>query len=151
MRSILFKIVRTWQYWFKCNYVKDRKLFLKFFFYFLTLHQKLKILKRNVIVTANVFPKLQHVKILVKSPSKELCFRTYFENQQVKVSEILVKSAWEHFYLFFSSLWGELILKTSRLLICEILGVFIKTLRADEKYSVRHFENFSLPIQMQLS
>ena len=33
----------------------------------------------------------------------------------------------------------------------EILGVFVNTLTADDKYTVRDCENVNLPIQMQLS
>ena len=32
----------------------------------------------------------------------------------------------------------------------EILGVFVKTLTADDKYPVQDYENFLRPIQMQL-
>ena len=45
----------------------------------------------------------------------------------------------------------ELIWKTFRLLICQILGVFVNTLTATGKYLVRDFENFPPPTQMQLS
>ena len=57
--------------------------------------------KRSMIVIANVFPKLQTVNILVRPPSKKRCFRTRFDSQLVKASEILVKYAWERFYHVF--------------------------------------------------
>ena len=37
------------------------------------------------------------------------------------------------------------------LVLGEILGVFVNTLTADEKYRVQDCENLPLPIQMQLS
>ena len=37
------------------------------------------------------------------------------------------------------------------LVLGEILGVFVNTLTADEKYRVQDCENIQLPIQMQLS
>ena len=37
------------------------------------------------------------------------------------------------------------------LVLGEILGVFVNTLTADEKYRVQDCENIPLPIQMQLS
>ena len=39
----------------------------------------------------------------------------------------------------------------SPLVLSEILGVFINTLTAEDKYPVQEFENLQLPIQMQLS
>ena len=44
-----------------------------------------------------------------------------------------------------------MIWKVSPLLKFVILGVFAKTLTADDKYPVRYSENFQFPIQMQLS
>ena len=39
----------------------------------------------------------------------------------------------------------------SPLVLGEILGVFVDTLPADDKYPVEYYENLRLPIQMQLS
>ena len=39
----------------------------------------------------------------------------------------------------------------SLLVICEIIGVFFKTLTGDDNYPLRNCENLLLPIQMQLS
>ena len=46
----------------------------------------LKILKKRMIVIANVFPKLQTVKILLRRLSKKGCYRTRCDSQHVKVS-----------------------------------------------------------------
>ena len=54
-----------------------------------------------MIVIANVLPKLQTVKDLVKKLSRKLRFRTFFGSQDVKGSQTLVKSAPEQFYDFF--------------------------------------------------
>ena len=43
-----------------------------------------------------------------------------------------------------------MIWKISPLVKIEILGVFVNTLTADDKYSVQDFENFQFPIQMEL-
>ena len=58
--------------------------------------------------------------------SKKPRFRTPFDSQNVKGSQTLVKPAWEHFYDILSSLQAKLIWKTSPLVICEILRVFVK-------------------------
>ena len=39
----------------------------------------------------------------------------------------------------------------SLLVLVEILGVFVKTLTADDKYRVLDWENLPLPIRMQFS
>ena len=69
---------------FKCNYLKKEKLFLDFLF--------------EMIVIANVLPKLQTVEDLIKPLSRKSHFRTSFGSKHVKGSPIVVKSAWEHFY-----------------------------------------------------
>ena len=104
-----------------------------------------------MIVIASVFKKLENVKNLLRPLSIERHFRTRFDSQYVKASQILSKSPWEHFYHVFSSLWGKLIWKISPLGIGEILGVFVNKLTAEGKYPVEDWENLSLPIQMQVS
>ena len=149
--SILSKVVRICNSQFKCNYLKNKKLFLNFLFDFWNLHQILKILREKMIIIANVFPKYQTVKILVRPLSKKRRFRTRFDSEHVKASQMLAKSPWELFYHVFSSFWGKLIWKMSPLVLGEILGVFVNTLTADGKYPVQGCENLHLPIQMQLS
>ena len=46
-----------------------------------------------IIFIATLFRKLQTVKDLVRPPSKKHRFRTPFESQYVKVSQILPKGA----------------------------------------------------------
>ena len=55
-----------------------------------------------MIVVANVFPKLQTVKILVRPLSKKRPFRTRFERQYVKASQNTSQiSMREHLSCFF--------------------------------------------------
>ena len=70
---------------------ENQKLFLSFFFHFLNLHLILNILKERMMVIAHVFPDLQTVKNLVRLLSKNRCFRTRFDSQHVKASQILAK------------------------------------------------------------
>ena len=70
MASILFKIVRIHNSQFKCNYLKNEKLFLNFLLRFWNLRQNLNILKKRMNVIVNVFPKLETVKILLRPLSK---------------------------------------------------------------------------------
>ena len=91
MENILL-IVRIWKSQFKCNYVKNEKLLLDFLFHFWNLHQILNILRKSMIVIANVFAKLHTVKIFLRRVSKKRRFRTRFDSQHVKASQILAKT-----------------------------------------------------------
>ena len=84
-----------------------------------------------MIIKANVFPNLQTVKNLLRDLSKKRRFRTRFDSQHVKASQILTKSAWECFYHVFSFFSGKLIWKMSPIVLGEILGVFVNTLTVD--------------------
>ena len=50
--TILFQIARISNSQFKCNYLKNDKLFLNFLFPLSNLHQILNFLKKRMIVTA---------------------------------------------------------------------------------------------------
>ena len=101
-RIIVFKIiVRICSSLFKWNYLKNENLFPKVFFPLWNYYEMLNIFKRKKIFIANVIPKLQNVKDLVRPLSKECHFRTSFESQRVKGSETLLKSASDPFYDIF--------------------------------------------------
>ena len=90
-----------------------------------------------MIVIANVFAKLETVKNFVRTLSKKAWFRTRFGGQHVKASQILGRSPWERFYHVFSlSFSMKLIWKMSRVVLGEILEVFVNTLIATDKYLV---------------
>ena len=63
----------------------------------------MNILKEKMIVIANVFLKLQTVKIFVTKLSQERRFRTSFVSQHVKASQLLSKYPCERFYHVFLS------------------------------------------------
>ena len=134
----------------KCIYLKNETHFLTFLFHWWNLHHILKFFNKGKIVIANVFLKLQNVKDLVRELSKERRFRRSFNSQHVKGSRTLEKSALEHFYQTFPSLWGEMICKIAPLSKFKIIGVFVNILTADDKYPVPDCENLSFSIQMQL-
>ena len=73
---------------FKCSFLKNQNLFLNCLFHFCILHQILNILKENMIVIANAFPKSLTVKIFVRKLSKERRFRTGYGSQQVTASQM---------------------------------------------------------------
>ena len=104
-----------------------------------------------MIVIANVFPKLQTLKIFVRKLSQEHRFRTGFGSQHVKASQLLPKSPRERFYHVILSFAMKLIWNMSPLLLGEMLRMFVNTLAIDLMYPVQGCENLQLPIQMQLS
>ena len=91
--SILFRIVNICRSLFKCNYVKNKKYLMGFLFNLWNLHQILNTFKKKEILIANVFPKLTAVYDLVRSFTKNRIVRTFFEGQNVKGSQTLVKSS----------------------------------------------------------
>ena len=151
MASILLKVIRICHFQFKCNDLKNEKLFLSFSLHFWILHQILNILKEKTIVIANAFLKLRTVKISIRKLSKEHRFRTGFGSQHVKASQMIAKSPWERFYHVFLSFSGNLNWKMSPLVLGEKIAVFVNTLISDGSYPVPGCENLQLPIQMQLS
>ena len=66
-------------------------IFLGFLFHLINLHQILNILKKRMIVTANVFPKLQTVKIFLRKLSQEYHSRIGSGTQHVKLTQMLAK------------------------------------------------------------
>ena len=70
MAGILFEIVKICNSKPKCNYLKKEKTFFNFLLHFPNLHQILNILKKRMIVIANIFSKLETVKILLTPLSK---------------------------------------------------------------------------------
>ena len=151
MASILSMVVEICNSQFKCNYLKNQNLFLNFLFHFWNIHQILDILKEKMMFIANVFPKLQTVKNLVRPLSEKRRFRTRFEKEFGRASQIHAKSPWRALFHVFLSLSGKLIWKMCPLVLGEISGVFVNTFTSDANYSVQGYENLQLPIQMQLS
>ena len=83
--------------------------------------------------------------------SKKSRFRGCFEKQYGKRAQILLRSPSQHLYYIHWSLARKLCSKKSLLLTCQILGLLVNTLAADEKYPVLNRDNLTIPIQMQLS
>ena len=116
---------------------EKRQTFSQFFVPFLESTSKFKHFLKRMIVIANVFPKLNTVKILLRPVSKKHCFRTRFDSQHVKALQILMKSPCEYFCHVFSPFSGQLIWKMSPLVLGKVLGVFVNGLTADDTYLFR--------------
>ena len=83
--------------------------------------------------------------------SKKSHFRGSFHKKYCKRAQRLFKSSSQQHYHIHWSLARKLSSKKSLLLTCQILGLLLNTLAADEKYVVLHRDNLTIPIQMQLS
>ena len=83
--------------------------------------------------------------------SKRSCFRTPLSSQRVSEFEILLKPARHNFHPIIPLIKDNLSWKTSFLVRSEILGLFVNTLTADDKYSRRNMENVWQIFQMELS
>ena len=118
------------------QFSEKRKNFSQFFLPFLESPSNLNILRKKTMLRANVFRKLQSVKIFVRQLCQKHRFGTRFDSQHLKKSQKLPKSPSEHFYHVFSSFWEKLIWKISPQLFREILGVFLNTLAAEGNYPI---------------
>ena len=118
--------------------------------HFWNRYQLLNILEKKMTLIAYIFWKLQTANNLVGPMSKTRRFRTPFDRENVKGTQTFVKSAWQRLYHIFSSLWEKPTWKMSLFVICQILGHFVNTLTADDKYSFCNCEILQQLIQMQL-
>ena len=132
--SILSRIVRICRSLFKSSSLQNKKHFFGFLFHLWNLHQFSNIFEKKKIVIANVFPKIATVQALVTPLTIQRRLKTSFDSQNVKRFQTLVKSPWEHFYHIFSSLWGEIIWKTSPWLKFGIIVGLINKRTGDYKY-----------------
>ena len=82
--------------------------------------------------------------------SKKSPFKGCFDKQYGKRAQTLLKSASRHLYHIHWSLAKKLCSKKSLLLTCEIFGLLVNTLAADEMYPVLNRDNLMIPIQIQL-
>ena len=94
---------------------------------------------------------ITHSENVVRKISKKLSLREPFNKQHGKLPEALLKPASQHLYHIHWSLPSQLSWKKSLLLTCQILGLLVNTLAADEKYPVLNRDNLTIPIQMHLS
>ena len=116
MPRIVFKIARSCHCQFKCNYLKNEKLFLNFLFHFWNLHHLLNILNEKMIVVANVFSNLQSVENLVRTLSKRRLFRACFDTQNVpKTCETSLKAIFSCFTIILREFDLENISPSDRL------------------------------------
>ena len=107
--------------------------------------------KKKMTIIADVFQKVRTPKNLVRSIPKKSPFKGSFKKQHGKCAQRLLKCEAHLLYHIYWSLWMQLTCKKSLLVICKISRLFPNTLSSDGKYSLFNRDNFTQPIQMQLS
>ena len=83
--------------------------------------------------------------------SKKPRFREPFDKQHFKGAQAVLKSSSQHLYAIDSSLPSQYTWKKSPLMTCQILGLLVNTLAANENYPVLNRDNLTIPIQMHVS
>ena len=83
--------------------------------------------------------------------SKKSCFRGPFDKQHGKRAQTLLPSASQHIYHIYLSVSRQLSWSKSLLFTCQIFGLLVNTLAADDMYPLLNRYNLTIPIQMQLS
>ena len=78
-------------------------------------------------------------------------FRRPFRKEHGKRSQTLLKSAQQHLYDIYWLLSRKFIWKKSPLGIFKILGLFLKTLTANDKYSLLNRDILTEPAEMKES
>ena len=151
MTSILFLIETIYRNIFRCNYLRDEIYFRNFFWHFLNLDLILKIFKKKMRGIADAFFNIRTPKNVVTKMSKKSYFRGYFDKWQGKWDETLLKSERQHLYYIYWSPWRQFSRKNCLLVICKILGLFVKPFTANDKYSLLNRGNLQQHFQMQSS
>ena len=111
----------------------------------------MNIFKKNMTLTAEVFPKLRSPKNKVTSMSIKSYFKQSFPKEHGKGAQTLFKFAWQNHYHIYWSLWRQLTFKKYLLVIWKIWRLCPNTLSTDVKYSLLNSDNLMQPIQNQLS
>ena len=151
MTSIPVEICRISSNNFRGHYLKTKRFFLQFLLLFSNIHQIYNLSKKKVSLLVSVFPKLLTQKEVVTWMSKTPRSRTPFRNQRVQEFQTLSKSARHYHYTIVPWIWDKLSWKKCRLVIFEILRLFVNTLTTDDKYSSRNIQNLTQQLQMAIS
>ena len=130
---------------------EKQKSFSEVFAAFLKSILNFEILKNKLTLRDFVFSKLRiDSENVVRSTSKKSCFRGPLDKQHGKRAQAQFRSGSHQLYRIHLSLGKKLSWKKSLLLTCQILGLLVNTLAADEKDLVLHRDNLTIPIKMQL-
>ena len=119
--------------------------------HFWNLHQIWNILNEKMTLIVYVFPKLRTAKDVVTWMYKKSRCRIPFGKQHGQRSKTVLKSARQHLYHIYWSVWRKLRSKKSLSVICKILIQFANSLTADGKHSLLDRDNLTQPIHIDFS
>ena len=107
--------------------------------------------KKKLTLIPNGIPKLRTRKQAIRYVYKKCCFTVPFDKRHSKDAETHFKSSRRDLDHSYWSPIRILSSKKSLLLISKMLWLFVNTFTANDKYSPLNRDNFTQPIQMQLS
>ena len=119
--------------------------------HFWSLHQIWNILNGKMTLIVYVLPKLRTAKDVVTWMYKKSRCRIPFGKQHGQRSKTVLKSARQHLYHIYWSVWRKLSWKKSLSVICKILIQFANSLTADGKHSLVDRDNLTQPIHIDFS
>ena len=125
-------------------------IFANFSSAFLQFRLNFEDFEKEKTLIADVFGSYRLRKTWFKEISEKSRFRKSFNKRHGKRSQMLLKSEGQQLYHKYWWLWRQLSYKKSLLVIRKILGLFVNTLTADDKYSLVNRDNLMQHIQMQL-
>ena len=111
----------------------------------------MKTFRKKMTLTADEFLSLRTWKCLVRYISKKSRLREPFNKWHGKPVETRFKAEPQHLYHIFGSLLKLSSWKTSLIVICKVLGLFVNPLTANDKHSLLRRGNLLQHFQMQLS
>ena len=106
---------------------------------------------QKINLIADVLTKIWTLKVVVTQMSKKSRFRRHYSKQHGKRFQTLLQYARQQCYHIYWSVLKKLTWKHSLLVICNILGLFVSIMTADDKYFLLNRDNSTQSIQMQLS
>ena len=92
MTSIMCLTETFWRNEFRCNYLKNKKLFLNFFFDFQNLKLILNSSQKKMTLIGDIFGEISAPKKMVRSMSKKPCFRGPLDREDGKSVKTMFQS-----------------------------------------------------------
>ena len=136
---------------FRCNYLKNWKLFLEFLMYFRNVGHILNILKKRMTLIAYLLLRLRPAKNVVRYMCKKSRSRLPFQKEHGKLVSTLLKFERQHLHPIYWSTGKQLSCKKSPLGIWASFRLFVNTMTAVDKCSLPNKDNLMQPIHMKLS
>ena len=133
------------------QFSQKQKSFFKFFAAFFKCRWNSSYFKEKRWPSSILYFRSCGLRKRGQTNSKKSRFKRSFDKQHCKCAQALLKTTSQHLDHIHWSLPSQLSWKKSLLLTCQIFGLLVNTLAADEKYPVLNRDNLSIPIQMQLS